>query len=282
MTKQLSLLEQICYSTTRIECEKPNGDKGTGTGFFFSLKIDDEKSIPMVVTNRHVAEGMAKGRFKLTKSDKDGNPNLTDHFTLDFSKDFDKMWTYHPDPNIDLCAMPIGQLVSAAKQMNANLFYRTFDNNIIPNKQQQEELDVVEDILMIGYPNGIWDSHNNMPIIRKGTTATHPNIDYNGKKEFMIDAACFPGSSGSPVLLYNNSGYSTKNGGFNIGAARLYFLGILYSGPQHTATGELQVVNVPNLQVPMTFSRIPNNLGIVIKSEKVLDFLPIFKQKFNL
>ncbi len=44
---------------------------------------------------------------------------------------------------------------------------------------------------MIGYPNGIWDEANNMPIIRRGITATHPNFNYNGKPEFMIDAACF-------------------------------------------------------------------------------------------
>ncbi|MFM8925860.1 MAG: hypothetical protein ACKOFS_18620, partial [Microcystis panniformis] len=69
---------------------------------------------------------------------------------------------------------------------------------------------------------------------------------------------------------------------FNIGGHRIFFLGILYSGPQHTATGELQIVNVPNLQKPMTFSRIPNNLGIVIKADKVLDFADVFKKKFNL
>lgn len=282
MTKQLSILEQLCYSTTRIECEKPNGNKGTGTGFFFNIQIDKDKSLPIIITNKHVIEGMSKGSFKLTKSDKDNNPISTEHFTLNFLTDFEKMWTFHPDSKIDLCAMPIGRLINSAKLKNTTLFFRTLDEQVIPTDQQKEELDAVEEILMIGYPNGIWDAHNNMPIIRRGTTATHPNIDYNGKKEFLIDAACFPGSSGSPILLYNSSGYSTKNGGFNIGAFRLYFLGVLYSGPQHTATGKLEIVNVPNLQVPMTFSRIPNNLGVVINSEKILDFGPIFKQKINL
>lgn len=282
MTTQLSLLEQLCYSTTRIECETTTGQKGTGTGFFFNLNFPNDKHVPIIVTNRHVAEGMTKGRFRLTKSDADGNPIIDQHFTRDFSTGFESMWTFHPDPNIDLCAMPIGQLLAAAKQLNSTLFYRTFDQNLIPNQEQKNDLDVVEDILMIGYPNGIWDEKNNLPIIRKGTTATHPNIDYNGKSEFLIDAACFPGSSGSPVVLYNRNGYSTKNGGFNIGGHRIFFLGILYSGPQHTATGELQIVNVPNLQKPMTFSRIPNNLGIVIKADKVFDFADVFKKKFNL
>jgi hypothetical protein len=31
---------------------------------------------------------------------------------------------------------------------------------------------------MIGYPNGIWDAKNNLPVIRKGITATHANIPW--------------------------------------------------------------------------------------------------------
>ena len=54
---------------------------------------------------------------------------------------------------------------------------------------------------MIGYPDGIWDSVNNLPVIRKGITATHPHISWNGKTEFLTDIASFPGSSGSPYFL---------------------------------------------------------------------------------
>ena len=99
--------------------------------------------------------------------------------------------------------------------------------------------------------------------------------DWNGKKEFLIDCACFPGSSGSPVLLFNVGGYFSRKG-MNLGGMRLKLLGILYAGPQHTATGEIEIVNVPVKQQPVAISRIPSNLGIVIKSEKLLDFENIF------
>jgi len=58
---------------------------------------------------------------------------------------------------------------------------------------QLGELSAIEDIIMIGYPDGIWDSINNQPIIRRGITATQPKNNFNGKQEFLIDAACFPG-----------------------------------------------------------------------------------------
>lgn len=113
--------------------------------------------------------------------------------------------------------------------------------------------------------------------MRRGSTATHPCLDYNGKKEFMIDAACFPGSSGSPILIFNPSGYTTKAGNVMIGATRVLLLGVLYAGPQQTAQGEIKVVNVPTLQQPVAFSRIPNNLGIVIKAERVIELGALFE-----
>src|SRR5439155_8993915 len=61
--------------------------------------------------------------------------------------------------------------------------------------------DAVEDIVMVGYPSGLWDSTNNYPLVRRGITASHPGIDFEGKPQIAIDMACFEGSSGSPVLL---------------------------------------------------------------------------------
>jgi hypothetical protein len=277
---QLTLLEQLCYCTTRIECTSLAGQTATGTGFFFSIVEDADKTIPFLFTNNHVVRGMTKGRFRFTKADTVGHPLVKDHFIIELDN-FESGWTSHPDTSVDLCAMPIGQILNAAAKQNTNIFFRTFDDKLIPTDEQKKELDVVEDILMIGYPNGIWDEVNNQPIIRKGTSATHPALDYNGKKEFMIDAACFPGSSGSPVLVHNKSGYSTKAGGFVMGSERIHLLGVLYAGPQHTATGEIKVVNVPTLQVPLTISRIPNNLGIVLKSERITEMKQVLKAKFK-
>lgn len=109
-------------------------------------------------------------------------------------------------------------------------------------------------------------------------TATHPAIDYEGRKEFMIDAACFPGSSGSPVFLYSTGGYFMPGGGFALGGVRLMLLGVLYAGPQHTVTGELQVVNVPTHQQAVSLSSIPTNLGLVIKSGRLRDFDHHFRE----
>lgn len=68
-------------------------------------------------------------------------------------KGIKQMWTFRPDLNIDLCILPINPLVEAAKNMGNKLFFVPLDNSLIPNIELLKTLDVVENILMIGYPN---------------------------------------------------------------------------------------------------------------------------------
>ena len=49
-------------------------------------------------------------------------------------------------------------------------------------------------------------------------------------------------------------------------------LGVLFAGPQHVAEGEIQTIEMPLAQVPISLSKIPNNLGFVIKARKIADF----------
>lgn len=280
MSNSLSTLEQLCFSTTRIVTEDSAGGIYTGTGFFFSFQIEG-KTIPLVVTNKHVVKGMVKGVFKMTEADASGNPIYDKHLSVEITNSFEQQWIMHPEDSVDLCAMPIAQIHNVAQQGGVSLFYRTFDSTLIPTSEVLEQIDVVEDIFMIGYPNGLWDNINNMPIVRTGTTATNYILDYVGKKEFLIDAACYPGSSGSPVFIYNNSGYKNKSGSLIIGGTRLLFLGILYAGPQQTTTGEIRIVDIPTAQTPISVASIPMNLGIVIKSEKLFDFASILESRMK-
>jgi len=274
----LSASEQITYSTVRIECEYSDGTSGTGTGFFFQFLKDEAtgRHVPVVITNKHVVNQSTKGRLIFTKANSNNEPLDTQHFQVYFDN-FETFWRKHPDNDVDLCAMPIAPFLTEANNRGEKLFYISLDKSLIPTAQQISEFSALEEILMVGYPNGIWDNVNNKPILRKGVTATHPNFDYCGKKEIMIDAACFPGSSGSPVFIFNEGGYRDKRGNMYMGASRVILLGVLYAGPQHTAQGDIQIVNVPTGQRPITISKIPNNLGLIIKADRILELENLFK-----
>lgn len=272
----LSNSEKLAYSTIRIECKLKNGKNSTGTGFFFSFleNKEDNTSTPVIITNKHVVKDAIEGKFIFTTSDKNGHPIDTKHFGF-VVKDLEKLSRFHPENDVDLCAIPIGHFINDVRKKGINLFFIPFSKDILLEDKHENELFALEEILMIGYPNGIWDSVNNMPIFRRGSTATNPMKDYNEKKEFLIDIAAFPGSSGSPVLIFNQGNYHDKRGNIYNGADRIILMGILYAGPQATAKGD--IIFSPNSNKPYTLSRIPNNLGIVIKSERILKIENLFR-----
>jgi len=278
MSPNLSASEQLTHSTVRIECEYSDGSTGVGTGFFFRFADDGDQHVPAIVTNRHVVQRAQRGVIHLNRVGPDGGPARGRHMGIVLDN-FEQPWQGHPDAAVDLCAMPIAPLHREAESRGERIFYVGLDRSLIPNAQELNDLTALEDLVMIGYPIGIWDPTYNQPIIRRGITATHPALDYEGRREFMIDAACFPGSSGSPVFLFNLGSYVNRSGAVVVGGTRVKLLGVLYAGPQYTAEGEIQIVNVPTHQRPMAVSRIPSNLGLVIRSERLLDFDAIFRSR---
>lgn len=270
-----SFADQLLHCTTRIECILPGNVKSTGSGFFFNFEVSGQ-NIPTIVTNKHVIENAVDGKLRFTLCNKDWQV-IPGRFHDVNVTEFEKAWILHPEKDVDLAIMPTQPLHMQFDTEETKLFRRNFNKSLIASNDQLNDLTAIEDVIMVGYPNGIWDKTNNLPLVRRGITATAAYNDYNGKKEFMIDMACFPGSSGSPVLLYNPGMYHAKGGGTVIGT-RVHLLGILYAGPQHTTEGELEIVEIPTTQTIRPISRIPNNLGLVIKAEKLLNFEPILEK----
>lgn len=280
MPTNLLPAEQLTHSTVRIACRLADGSTSTGSGFFFAFAISEKGNVPTIVTNKHVVSGAVSGQFNLTLRGQDGGPLVGQHITIEFDQ-FEKRWIPHPDPQVDLCVMPIAPLLTEAASQGKTFFFVALEESLLPSQAEVADLSALEEILMIGYPNGIWDATNNMPILRRGITATHPHLDYEGRKEFMIDAACFPGSSGSPVFLFNTNGWMDRNGNTMMGGVRVKLLGLLYAGPQHTATGEIRIVTVPTQQKAVALSTIPNNLGLVIKAERLREMDALFRAQIT-
>lgn len=278
MSLNLLPAEQLAHSTVRIACRSVDGSVSTGSGFFFAFAKEQSRNVPAIVTNKHVVSGAVSGTFSLTLRGLDGGPLTGQHITIELDK-FEQRWIPHPDAEVDLCVMPIAALLHEADAAGKRFFFVSLEDSLLPSPADLAELSVLEEVLMIGYPNGIWDAANNMPILRRGITATHPNLDYEGRKEFLIDAACFPGSSGSPVFLFNTGGWMDRKGNTMMGGVRVKLLGLLYAGPQHTATGEVRIVNVPTQQKAVAFSTIPNNLGLVIKAVRLREMDALIRAK---
>ena len=270
----MSIVDQVSHSTVRIECSLPGGKTSIGTGFFYSFKRTTDSRVPVIITNKHVIHRALTGTLVFTLTKSDGTPDYGNArgFTFD---NFSSFWKPHPDDSIDLCAMPIAPIIKRASEQGLKPFFKNLDSSFLPKDSEIEDLKSLEEVTMVGYPSGLWDRVNNLPIFRRGILATSYARDWNGKKEFLIDAACFPGSSGSPVMLVNLGSYRVGTT-ISIGS-RVKLLGVLYAGPQHTVTGEVSIVDIPVVQKPISVATIPNNLGVVIKAHLIEDFDGVFK-----
>jgi V8-like Glu-specific endopeptidase len=267
----LTPAETLSHTTVRLECTLKNGQQITGTGFFFSFKVDEKNHVPVIITNKHVINNSQLGSFVLTKCNAQGEPIIgaTERIVLD---NFEQLWIKHPEESVDLAVFPIAPLYHQAEAKGIKFFAPPINEDLLLSAEKIANLSGLENITMIGYPDGIWDEKNNMPIVRRGITATNPKYDYNGLPIFVIDCACFPGSSGSPVLIFDQGGYMDARGNLNLGGSRIILLGVLFAGPQHVAQGEIKTIEVPLAHIPISLSNIPNNLGFVVKANKISDF----------
>lgn len=276
-----TIAEQLFFTTVRIDTVMANGGHGSGTGFFLLHKVGGDDYL-FVVTNKHVVSGVREGRFSFL-TQKDGLPSLGDGFTLNVgSQDWPKMWFGHPDASIDIAICPLVPLVEFVKQQHGtDLFFRCVDTGIIPTDDQFKELDALETVTFIGYPNGVWDSKNLLPVARRGTTASPIEVDFEGTPRFIIDASVFGGSSGSPVFILNQGSWATKQGGL-VAGSRFYFVGVIAAVFFRTHLNQIIPVPIPTQVQPMAQQQEMIDLGIVFKARTVVETIEAFLKAHNI
>jgi hypothetical protein len=262
----------LLYVTCRIVARDTNGKESIGTGFFFSYPAEPGKALQVLVTNKHVVANAVA--YDLYFHEAEGEPG--EHFRPSGKihgfrlRILDQGWFNHPSDDVDLCAMPIEPFRQEAERAGKKLFLTTLSTEHIPDDHVIHQLLALETVTMIGYPIGLWDKVNNLPISRRGMTASHPRVDFNGKRIGVVDIAAFPGSSGSPVLIVNEGGYAIP-GGFVAGGSRILLLGILYAGPQFEADGSLEIKEIPTTWTASFSVALPVHLGFYIKSQELLE-----------
>jgi hypothetical protein len=273
MTTQLYLSERLAFTTIRITARCPDGRTSIGTGFLFQHTLPNGRWYPALYTNKHVIEDAEAVTLHFAMADSAGLPILGRYYSTNVT-DAAASWVHHPDPEVDLCAITFGGLIQLLAGQGIHLYLQFYNESSLLSATEESELGAVESVMMIGYPTGLWDSVNNRPVMRRGVTATHPAVDFEGKAEFLVDIACFPGSSGSPVVLYTEFARQTRNQGVVMSGPSAKLLGVLYAGPQYVAEGKISFRHIPTDAGPIAQSMIPMNLGLAIKARRVMDLAP--------
>lgn len=168
---KLTPTELLMHATVRIQCANNSQEVSIGTGFLFHLFHQGNQSISVIVTNKHVIKGSVTGSFELTMTKADGTPDLTNHVPVQINE-FEKGWIEHPNDEVDLAIFPCGHILESLADHGCKVFWTGFDQTLIPTEDALRNLTPVEDLLIVGYPIGIWDTQNNAPVF-----ATRDNSD---------------------------------------------------------------------------------------------------------
>ena len=243
-----------------------------GTGFFLEYTFG-EKRVPVFCTKKHVLndnpDEPVSLRVHLDADSIEEMQTVTTNFT--------GHWLFHSSEDLAVClAGPLIQ--TTGNKYERSLFYRTIGEDIIAKADFLGKLDALEEVTMVGYPLGLSDETHGLPIFRKGYTASHPALDFNGTRRGLMDIAGLPGSSGSPVFIFNQHSYADRYGNIRVGEDRLKLIGVQVAIPIMHATGTIDVMETPTQQKLVSRTDIPTNLAYYIKAEELLWFKTVIEK----
>jgi len=180
------------FNTVKLNVIQNDEKLCTATSFFYKFNTAIGARL-VLITNRHVIENIREITFFIHQSFE--APGKIRKITLGGS-DIRKIIKIHNE--CDLCAIDINDY------LNDDRYYSLSKFDIVDESELKYEK-VMQEIFIVGYPIGIEDELNKLPIFTTGITATNLLIDYNGKPEFLLNAFALPGSSGSPVFTQINN-----------------------------------------------------------------------------
>jgi len=242
----------------------------TGTGFFYSLETE-ESTIPLIVTNKHVLNDHDTITLHFAKMNEEGYRVLGTSEKINIRTSDYKIF-HHPDHDVDLACIPIGPILESFRFKEEYLQFKHLNKSNLPPEWLKDNLSAATEILMVGYPNGLMDVTNNLPITRKGILATPYYADHNGQRNFVVDVAAFGGSSGSPVFAFFKGVLPTREGP-TLGDTAIYLIGVLHSGPILSVGGEITCSPIPT-SGSTSRTRLMMHLGYCLRAEIIEEMLP--------
>ena len=274
MKKYDSFTEQLMLVTVLIETSS-----GKGTGFFYSIDLDDGKKSTILITNKHVINDNADEEVTIQFHLHQGKHNALESRTVKFKT----KWIFHSTMDICFCFInPINEKLESIINTHLNIISISRDY-IIDNCAEYAPLD---ELVMVGYPIGLYNQKYNYPIFRKGYIASDPSVDYSDDQSLklpdhrigIVDMACFPGSSGSPIFIYDKRRLISKgDGSFVLLPYQPKLLGILFAGPRYNVDGTIVIKSIPTVLSALINTRIMTNLGYYIKSQIIFELEDLSK-----
>jgi len=257
---------RLFLTTTRLLTYSSKKLTGVATGFFFEI-LQIGHTSQYIVTNKHVVHDKEKITIQFLEGS-DSGPVLGKVIPYYIENPEDEFITHE---KYDLAILPMDNIFKELSKKQISISPSFISSSSLVDHRTPP----IDDVYFVGYPDGLWDTYNFLPILRKGVSATLLDIDYGGKKRFLIDANTIPGSSGSPIFV-KDIHYEYDQDNEEIDYSEQYrFAGILSKRLIQRPTWGTEEVPIPLTKDEYDL-KTNINIGAVIKSIVLYDFVRSF------
>jgi hypothetical protein len=196
----------LIQATVQVEQPLGDGTRTVGTGFLISDPTPDGRPRTILVTANHVFRKMpgAIATIGFRVENTDGSWRY-DPAPLKIRDGDKELWTHHPDR--DVAAISIDappEFVKAAIPEN----WLGGDDAFA-----KYSLGPGDEMLALGFPEGLSANPAGFPILRSGRVASFPLGPSTAFPTFLLDFSVFPGNSGGPVYVRDTTHRVPVSGG---------------------------------------------------------------------
>lgn len=214
-TEAMDLNDRLNFITTSVAVSGSKEQSSASAFFYHRLSPKDPTKKgrqwravqdTWLVTNRHVVLQENSGKeilpetftFHLRKYE---NSHLEWEPIALTRDELFRRAKFHNNPSIDIVVIKVQDLILdrlSKKEPQSLQFYGVSREDF--SGENKIEVQASDDVVVVGYPRGFYDSEKLFPIVKSGIIASRWGTNFGGKPYFLIDAKLFPGSSGSLVL----------------------------------------------------------------------------------
>jgi len=268
-----TLAKTLLFCTVRVNNNHLDGRESVGTAFFFNASQDSGSHVLMLVSNKHVLENAAQLTLEILVANSDySGPKLGELRRIPLGRGDGEPVPIigHPDPAIDVAVLPVGDIVDVLHRATGETpFLKALGWDNLPTTNAMAQFDSIEQLTFVGYPGGLSDPVNHIPIVRQGITATPIGVPFNGLPTFLLDGAVFGGSSGSPVFVFSQTSWADSEGNINLGS-RLFLVGIVSQA--YNNSERLQVMGLrPAIAQPFVDVSQSLHLGVAVSTMAIVE-----------
>lgn len=234
----------------------------TATGFLYGLRrkgaaqgVEDIYRV-YLVTNRHVFDG---GKLAYLRFNPAGTEAAKIYDLLLVSEDGAQLWSSHQDPAVDAAAISI----NIKLLQEHGIHFAIFQSDRHPLRRQEAValgLGEGDHIFALGFPLGYVGENRNYVIARHGIIARIRDYLCGASKDFLIDAAIYPGNSGGPVVTQPEAAAISGTKAL----AQVFLVGMISGYLPYTDVAISQQTRRPRI----TFEE-NSGLGVVVPIEAV-------------